>query len=308
MFGGAGTAALSDAHIIPDGRSFSMREEYVRSIDRILDEPVELHVGNHPDNNSHLSKAERITKSHNPFVEERTWVPFLMRMRREVIDTYDLFGDSTKHALDAIIDTGVITILRGVLGEELINTARAIFDGGVKCLEVSFDAKGETPDSVIADNIAALVREFPEAYIGAGTVLTESQVILAARAGAKFIISPDTNPDVIKKTKNLGLISIPGALTPTEAALAKRSGADFVKLFPIGALGKEYLKAIKAPLSNVRFLAVGGLDVNNVREYIAAGAVGVGIGSGIASREIIKSGDFKKISEQAKQYIEEVKR
>ena len=229
-------------------------------------------------------------------------------MRQEVVNTYDIRGGSVEHARRAILDTGVITILRGVLGEELINTARAIFKGGVKCLEVTFDAKGETPDSVIAENIAELVREFPDAYIGAGTVLTEAQVTLAAGAGAKYIISPDTNPDVIKKTKALGLLSIPGALTPTEASLASRMGADFVKLFPIGTLGKDYLKAIKAPLSNVQFLAVGGVDVNNAREYIEAGAVGIGIGSGIASRELIKSGDFDKISELASKYIEEVKK
>jgi 2-dehydro-3-deoxyphosphogluconate aldolase/(4S)-4-hydroxy-2-oxoglutarate aldolase len=308
MFGGAGTAALTDEYLIRDGRSFSMREEYVRSIDRIISEPVELHVGNHPGNNNHSSKAERITKYNNPFVTEKTWEAFLLGMRREVINKYDLFGDAVKHSLDAILDTGVITILRGVLGEELINTARAIFAGGVKCLEVTFDAKGETPDSVIAENIAALVREFPEAHIGAGTVLTEAQVVMAARAGAKYIISPDTNPAVIAKTKSLGLLSIPGALTPSEATLAYRSGADFVKLFPIGALGKDYLKAIKAPLSNIRFLAVGGVDVNNVKEYINAGAVGVGIGSGIASREDIKCGNFKKITEQARKYIDEVKK
>lgn len=308
MFGGAGTKALTDEYILRDGRSFSMREEYIKSIDRIINEPVELHVGNHPGNNNHTSKAERITGGNNPFITEKTWEPFLLRMRREVIDEYDLFGDATSHALDAILDTGVITILRGVLGEELINTARAIFAGGVKCLEVTFDAKGDTPDDVIAENIAALVHEFPESYIGAGTVLTEAQVVKAARAGAKFIISPDTNPDIIKKTKVLGLISIPGALTPTEASLASRSGADFVKLFPIGTLGKDYLKAIKAPLSNVRFLAVGGVDVNNAREYMNAGAVGIGIGSGIASSALIKSGDFAKITEQARKYIEEVKK
>ncbi len=308
MFGGAGTAALTDTHIIRDGRSFSMREEYVRSIDRIIGEPVELHVGNHPGNNNHSSKAERITNGNNPFVTEKTWEAFLLKMRREVINDYDLFGDAVKHSLDAILDTGVITILRGVLGEELINTARAIFAGGVKCLEVTFDAKGETPDSVIAENIAALVREFPEAHIGAGTVLTEEQVVMAARAGAKYIISPDTNPAIIAKTKSLGLLSIPGALTPSEAALAHRSGADFVKLFPIGTLGKDYLKAIKAPLSNVRFLAVGGVDVNNAKEYMTAGAVGIGIGSGIASRELIKSGNFAKITELARKYIEEVKK
>ena len=163
-------------------------------------------------------------------------------------------------------------------------------------------------DSVIAENIAALVREFPDAHIGAGTVLRVDQVVCAAKAGAKYIISPDTNPDVIKKTKELGLLSIPGAFTPTEAALGHRLGADFIKLFPIGTLGKDYLKAISAPLSNVRFLAVGGVDVNNARDYIKAGAVGIGIGSGIASPAVIKAGRFDEITANAKKYIEEVKR
>ena len=308
MFGGAGTTALTDSYLIRDGRSFTMREEYVRGIDRIINEPVELHIGNHPGNNRHTDKAARITARKNPFITENTWTSFLLSMRREVINTYDLFGDATSHSLDAILETGVITILRGVLGEELINTAGAIFAGGVKCLEVTFDARGVTPDSVIAENIAALVREFPEAHIGAGTVLREEQVVLAAKAGAKYIISPDTNPDVIKKTKELGLLSIPGAFTPSEAALASRLGADLVKLFPIGTLGKDYLKAICAPLSNVRFLAVGGVDVNNARDYMNAGAVGIGIGSGIASPAVIKAGKFDEITAAARKYIEEVKK
>ena len=144
-------------------------------------------------------------------------------------------------------------------------------------------------------------------FIGAGTVLTEKQVKLTAKAGGKFIISPDSNEKVIKKTRRLGLVSIPGALTPTDIASAQRAGADFVKLFPVGNMGADYVKAVRAPLSNVRMLAVGGIDLNNIAEYRSVGIQGFGIGSSIVRRDMIERGDFEGICELAKKYVEAVR-
>ena len=303
MFGGAGTAALSDAYLERDGLPVSLREDYVNSVDKIIDEPVEFHVGNHPGNNRHTDKVDRVGKSSNPFIKENSWEEFLLKSRNSVVNEYDIGGAAISHTLDAIIESKAIVIIRGILGETLVNTVRALRAGGIKCCEITYDATGATPDSVIAENIAALVREFPDMHIGAGTVLKKDQVIKTARAGGKFIISPDTNADIIAITKSIGLLSIPGAFTPTESALAARMGADFVKLFPAGRLGPGYLKDISAPLSHVRFLAVGGVDAENVKEYLNAGAVGVGVASSILNKKFIAEGKFDEITRLAKEYL-----
>ena len=295
MFGGAGTEALSDAYLQRDELPKSLREDYVNSVNKIIDEPVEFHVGNHPGNNRHSEKVDRVTDVSNPFIKENTWEEFLLKSRNTIVNKYDVGGAAISHTLDAIVESKVIVIIRGVLGEPLVNTVRALRDGGIKCCEITYDATGNTPDSVIAENIATLVREFPDMHIGAGTVLTKEQVIKTARAGGKFIISPDTNPAVIEITKNVGLLSIPGAFTPTEA--------DFVKLFPIGHLGAGYLKDISAPLSHVRFLAVGGVDSSNVNDYLNAGAVGVGVGSSILNKKFIAEGKFDEIKSLAEKYL-----
>ena len=166
-----------------------------------------------------------------------------------------------KDVCAAITQHKLIAIVRGVAAERLIPMAEAMYAGGIRLLEITFSAKGTPSDEETAENIAMLVQHFAgRMHIGAGTVLTPEQVELVAKAGGKFIISPDANADVIKRTKQLGMVSIPGALTPTEIQSAHRAGADFVKLFPVTGLGTEYVKAVSAPLSHIKFLAVGGLD------------------------------------------------
>ena len=202
----------------------------------------------------------------------------------------------------------LIVIVRGAEKEKLIPLAEAMYEGGVRLLEITYDATGKTPDFQTAENIAALVKHFNgRMQIGAGTVLTENQVELTYKAGGKFIISPDTNTEVIQKTKNLGLVSIPGALTPTEVQAAYRAGADFVKLFPMDSLGAAYLKAIKAPLSHIRFLAVGGIDENNIALYKKAGVHGFGIGSNIVRKDLLARGDYHALTMLAQKYVSEIK-
>ena len=170
--------------------------------------------------------------------------------------------------IEAIEREKLIVIVRGVKTEKLIELGEALYEGGVRLMEITFDATGAVSDEMTAEGIALLVKHFSgRMHIGAGTVITEKQAELTWRAGGTFIISPDTNEAVIAKTKELGMISIPGALTPTEAQKAHRAGADFVKLFPAGSLGSSYLKAISAPLSHIRFLVVGGIDEKNIPEY-----------------------------------------
>ncbi len=205
--------------------------------------------------------------------------------------------------IETIQKEKIITIVRGVARENLIPLAQAMYDGGIRLIECTYDASGKVSDEETASNIALLAKHFEEKMlVGAGTVLTEKQVELTKNAGGKFIISPDTNADVIKKTKELGLVSIPGALTPTEIVTAHRAGADFVKIFPVGSMGYGYIKDVKAPLSNIKLLAVGGVDENNMQDFFKAGACGIGIGSGIVKKNMIEDGDFAGITALAKTY------
>ena len=199
---------------------------------------------------------------------------------------------------------GVIAIVRGIKNEYLIDTAEAMYAGGIRLLEITYSADGSTPDAVTAEGIRLLKAHFGDRmHIGAGTVLTQDQVVLTAQAGGEFIISPDTNTEVIRATVAHGLVSIPGALTPTESQAAHLAGADFVKLFPVTSLGVPYVKAIRAPLSHIRFLAVGGVDEHNMKDYRAAGICGFGIGSNIVNKKLIENGDFAGVSALAKRFV-----
>ena len=197
----------------------------------------------------------------------------------------------------------IVVIVRGVAKEKLIPLVEAMYQGGIRLVECTYDASGKTSDEETAANIQMLAKHFEgKMLIGAGTVLTEKQVQLTAQAGGKFIISPDTNADVIARTKKCGLVSIPGALTPTEVAAAHRAGADFVKVFPVDLYGPNYIKTLKAPLSHTRLLAVNGITAENMSDYLGAGACGVGVGSGIVNKAMIEAGDFAGITALAKKY------
>lgn len=202
----------------------------------------------------------------------------------------------------------IIVIVRGVEKEKLIPLAEAMYVGGIRLLEVTYSANGKVSDEETAENISILAKHFEgRMYIGAGTVLTEKQVELTAKVGGGFIISPDTCPEVIRKTRELGLVSMPGALTPSEMQIANRNGADFVKLFPITNLGASYVKAVKAPLSHLKILAVGGVNENNIAEYLKAGINGFGLGSNIIDKKKIAENDWAGITNLAKKYVSLVK-
>lgn len=201
----------------------------------------------------------------------------------------------------------IIVIIRGITGETLLRTVDAIARGGIGLAEITFDQSGKTDDRQIASDIRMLRNAFDsKVHIGAGTVMTVEQVRLAKDAGAEFIISPDCYEDVIRETVRLGMVSIPGAFTPTEAANAHRFGADFVKLFPNSEVKISYLKALATPLSHIRFLAVGGVNADNLTEYLAAGAKGVGVATGIVNKERIAAGDFEAVTRLAKSYTSQI--
>ncbi len=206
--------------------------------------------------------------------------------------------------LQTIEKEKIIVIVRGVEREKLIPLAEAMYAGGIRLLEVTYSANGKVSDEATAENIRMLAECFKgRMFVGAGTVLTEKQVELTAQAGGQFIISPDTCPPVIQKTRDLGLVSMPGALTPTEIQAAHRAGADFVKLFPITSFGTGYVKAVKAPLSHIKLLAVGGVDENNMQDYLKAGVSGFGVGSNIIDKKMLDAGDWSGITALAKKYV-----
>ena len=212
-----------------------------------------------------------------------------------------------KNTIEQIEKNKVIVIVRGVEKEKLIPMCQAIYDGGLRLIECTYDASGKISDEEIAGNIKMLAEHFEgKMIVGAGTVLTEKQVELTKKAGGKFIISPDTNPDIIKKTKEEELVSIPGALTPSEITQANRSGADFVKIFPMDMMGVKYIKDLKAPLSHVKMLAVGGVTADNMKDYLEAGASGVGIGSGVVNKKQISENNFEEITKLARNYSKNI--
>ncbi len=210
--------------------------------------------------------------------------------------------------IKSIEDNKIIAIIRGIDKDKLIDTVNALYDGGIRLVEVTFDRTKKVPFEETAAAIGMLVKEFDgRMYIGAGTVTEVEQVRLVKQAGGTFIISPDTCEEVIRETIQLDMVSMPGALTPSEITTAVRAGADFVKLFPIGNLGVSYVKAVKAPLKDVKLLAVGGIDENNIKDYASSGVLGFGIGSGIIKKDLIDSGKFDEMTKLAKMYVDAVK-
>ena len=203
----------------------------------------------------------------------------------------------------------IIAIVRGVERENLIPLAKALYDAGIRFLELTYSADGKVSDEEMADRVKMLVDEFDgKMYFGSGTVLSEKQVELTKKAGGTFIISPDTYENVIRKTRELEMVSIPGAFTPSEIQAAHRYGADFVKMFPMSNMGVSYLKAVKAPLSHIKLLVVGGVTLDNISEFLDGGAAGFGIGTNFVDKKLIAEGRFDKITENAVKYVEAVKR
>jgi 2-dehydro-3-deoxyphosphogluconate aldolase/(4S)-4-hydroxy-2-oxoglutarate aldolase len=155
-----------------------------------------------------------------------------------------------------------------------------------------------------------VIRSLREKYgdrllLGAGTVLDAQQCTAAIEAGAEFVVSPSLHREVISRTKELGKVSIPGALTPTEVVTAWNAGADFVKIFPCSAMGgASYLKALNAPLPHIPLIPTGGVTVQTASQYLKAGAAVLGVGSDLVNGTALAQGKPDVITEMAKEYLE----
>ena len=203
-----------------------------------------------------------------------------------------------------VLEKKIVAIVRGVYGEDCLNLAKALHKGGVEIMEVTFDQSKPEAFTRTSETIALLVSQMGDKMIiGAGTVTSVQLLELAKNAGAKFVVSPDTNAAVIKATIDAGMVSMPGAMTPTEIVTAHALGADFVKVFPTSGLGAGYIKAVCAPLNHIPLLAVGGVSEKNVGEFLKAGCVGAGVGGNLVNKEWIKNGEFDKITALAQELM-----
>lgn len=210
--------------------------------------------------------------------------------------------------IEKLREKKIAAIVRGLPVDTVLNVVRALYDGGIRFVEVTFSQNSLTCIEDTSRAIAAIAQNYTDLYVGAGTVITMEQLRAAYRAGARYIISPNTDVELIRKTKELGLLSMPGAMTSSEIVDAHKAGADFVKLFPTDNLGASYIKAIRAPLSHIPMLAVGGVDDENMEEFYKAGVCGFGIGGNIVNKKLIEAGDFPGLAELARRYVQAAER
>jgi 2-dehydro-3-deoxyphosphogluconate aldolase/(4S)-4-hydroxy-2-oxoglutarate aldolase len=191
--------------------------------------------------------------------------------------------------------TGLIAIVRLDSSGELVKVAKAIAAGGVSVIEFTMTTPGAL--RTIEESSKSLGGDV---LIGAGTVLDAETARAAILAGAEFIVAPTLNPEVIELCHRYDKIVVPGAYTPTEILSAWELGADFVKLFPAEIGGPAYLKAVRAPLPQVKLIAVGGVSVETAASFIRAGAAALGVGSSLVNQKIVAAGQFDKLTAVAK--------
>jgi 2-dehydro-3-deoxyphosphogluconate aldolase/(4S)-4-hydroxy-2-oxoglutarate aldolase len=194
-----------------------------------------------------------------------------------------------------IEQTGLIAIVRLDSSAELIDAARAIAAGGVSIIEFTLTTPGAL------QTIEESSRELGgQVLIGAGTVLDAETARAAILAGAEFVVAPTLNPEVIQMCRRYGKVVIPGAYTPTEILHAWELGADFVKVFPAEVGGPAYIKAVRAPLPQVKMIAVGGVSLETAGAFIRAGAVALGVGSNLVNKKTVAERRFDQLTATAK--------
>jgi 2-dehydro-3-deoxyphosphogluconate aldolase / (4S)-4-hydroxy-2-oxoglutarate aldolase len=206
--------------------------------------------------------------------------------------------NSMEELIKGIEEEKIIAIIRGVEENKIGYLFEALIEGGVKFAEVTLNTKGALK-SIEKMNL----KYGSNMTIGAGTVLDEKMAEGAIGAGAKFLVSPNVDAGMITKALSHKVLPIPGALTPTEIVQALRYGAPMVKLFPAGTFGTSYIKEVKAPLDDVKLVAVGGINLNNAAEYVKNGACAVGVGGSLIDKAAVERNDFKAISNYAKKLI-----
>lgn len=194
---------------------------------------------------------------------------------------------------------GLVPVLRASGVQQALDIAEAIAAGGVTVLEITMTVPGAI------EVMKTLAKNRPDILIGAGTVLDAETARMCILEGAKFVVSPALNLGTIEMCHRYGIAVLPGALTPTEVVSAWQAGADVVKVFPASAMGgAKYLTALKGPLPQVEMVPTGGVSVTTAKDFLAAGAFALGVGSDLVDTKALAAGQPEKITETAKKYLE----
>ena len=204
--------------------------------------------------------------------------------------------------LSRVLNSGIVAVIRSTSSEQLVEVARALYEGGIDVLEVTLTV----PRAL--DIIAAVRKALGDkVLLGAGTVLDPETARAAFLAGAEFLVSPTVNLDVIKLGNRYDKLVMPGAFTPTEILTAWEAGAQVVKVFPADIGGPAYLKTLHGPLPQVRLLPTGGVNLSTIADFLKAGACAVGLGGALVEPKAVQTGDMARIKSLAQQYVEAVK-
>ena len=198
---------------------------------------------------------------------------------------------------------GIVPVVRAPSSALAVRAAEALLEGGVSVLEITMTV----PDAVSV--VALLSERFGErALVGAGTVLNAEQAHACLDAGARFIVSPGLDLATVEAVQARGVAMLPGALTPSEVMAAAKAGADMIKIFPCSALGgAAYLRALRGPLPHVKLLPTGGVNLGTAHEYIAAGAVALGVGTELVDTALLMAGKDSELTLRAKQFVAAVR-
>ena len=205
--------------------------------------------------------------------------------------------------LTQILECGIVAVIRLADISRLENIIRALTEGGVHALEITMT----TPDA--PDIIGDLSKKYDDKFlVGAGTVLDTETARTVIQAGARFVVSPVLNPEMIRLVHRYDRLMISGAFTPTEILSAWEHGADVVKIFPATALGPKYFKDIHGPLPQVRLTPTGGVNLENAADFIRAGACCLGVGTALLDKKMIADSDWTGLAQRASKFVEAVKK
>ena len=201
-------------------------------------------------------------------------------------------------ALDRLLDSGVVAVLRGIDPEKMIETVAALRAAGVTAIEITADA----PDA--SRTLSRVVDATDDdALVGAGTVMDAATASRVIEAGAEFVVSPHFDPAVVETATRRGVVVGPGIMTPTEAADAMAAGADLLKVFPASTVGPGHLGAIQAPLGEIPIMPTGGIDADNVAAFFDGGAAVVGAGSALIDYDAVERGDYDAVESHASEFV-----
>ena len=207
------------------------------------------------------------------------------------------------NAKERLLSEKLVIIARGIQTEKLLQCCQALLDAGVCCLESTFDHLLPDPISDNCEKIKAIKKAFgAQICLGVGTVLNVNEVQAAFEAGAEYVISPNTNPSVMHETKRLGMLSVPGAMTPSEICRAWDEGADIVKLFPADDVGFHYIQNLKGPLPHIPLMATGGVNPNTIPQFLSAGISAFGTGVTVLKKSLIEKENYAAIRDLARMH------